>query len=221
MINIKPEAQSILARDQSFAAVATIGIVASQWWIMTDLQIRAHWVLSTSATILLTAIVVVYLMRKQQWRIRRGIELTLALLLVAGDMLNLIALTRQAFFLERPTGAIELLFTGAVLWVMNVLVFGLFYWLLDGGGPELRASGVTREHDFAFPQQTDSVSSALGWYPGFGDYLYLAFTGATTFGPTDAMPYTHRAKGAMAVEGAMALVTLGVIIARAVSLVTT
>jgi len=215
---MKPEPQSILARDQSLAALATLGIMAGQWWVMTDLQIREQWVLSTAAIVLLAAVVVVYLVRRRQWRMRRGIELTLATLLILGDVLNLLALARQAFFLDRPDGAIELLFTGVVLWIMNVLVFALFYWLLDGGGPELRATGRAREADFVFPQQTDSDNSPAGWYPSFGDYLYLAFTGAASFGPTDAMPYTLRAKAAMAIEGALALATLGVIIARAVNL---
>jgi hypothetical protein len=214
------ESQSVLARDQSFAALAAAGIVAGQWWIMTDLGIHWHWVLSIATLVLLAAAIVAYLVRGRRFRLRRGIELTLASLLIVGDVLNLVALARQAFFLERPQGALELLFTGAVLWVMNVLVFGLFYWLLDAGGPELRAMGKTREYDFVFPQQTDSQNTPTDWFPSFGDYLYLAFTGATSFGPTDAMPYTRRAKAAMAVEGALALVTLGVIIARAVSLAT-
>jgi len=217
---MKREPQRVLAHDQLFAAVAALGIVAGQWWIMIDLQIQWHWVLPTVATVMFAAIVIVYLVRRRQWRLRRGIEISLAGLLVVGDCLNLFALARQAFFLSRPEGAIELLFTGAVLWVMNVLVFGVFYWLLDAGGPDLRASGLVQQHDFIFPQQTDPENSPTDWYPSFGDYLYLAFTGATSFGPTDAMPYTRRAKAAMAVEGALALVTLGVIIARAVSLVT-
>jgi hypothetical protein len=217
---MKPEAQSILARDQTFAALAALGIVAGQWWIMTDLGIQGHWMLSTAAIVMLAAIAVTYLVRKRQWRVRRGIEIALAALLVLGDILNLLALARQAFFLSRPTAALELLFTGAILWVMNVLIFGIFYWLLDGGGPDLRALGEAKRPDFMFPQQVDPDTAPIGWYPSFGDYLYLAFTAATSFGPTDAMPYTRRAKAAMAVEGALALITLGVIIARAVSLAT-
>ena len=217
---MRPEPQTVLARDQAFAALAALGIVAGQWWIMDDLKIQGHWMLSTAAIILLAAIAVTYLVRKRQWRMRRGIEITLAGLLVIGDILNLLALARQAFFLARPEGAMELLFTGAILWVMNVLIFGIFYWLLDGGGPDLRAMGKAKQADFMFPQQLDPDTAPSEWYPSFGDYLYLAFTAATSFGPTDAMPYSRRAKAAMAVEGALALVTLGVIIARAVSLAT-
>ena len=217
---MRPEPQTVVARDQAFAALAALGIVAGQWWIMTDLGIRWHWMLSTVTVVMLAAIVVVYLVRRRQWRVRRGIEIALAGLLVLGDILNLFALARQAFFLDRPEGAMELLFTGAVLWIMNVLIFGIFYWLLDGGGPDRRAVGEAGPADFMFPQQIDPSTAPSDWYPSFADYLYLAFTAATSFGPTDAMPYTRRAKAAMAVEGGLALVTLGVIIARAVSLAT-
>lgn len=217
---MRPEPQTMLARDQSFATLCVVGIVAGQWWIMHDLQIRGQWILSTLTGVLLGVVVVFYLVRRRKWRIRRGIELVLAGLLVLGNVLNLLALARQAFFLSKPEAALELLFTGAILWLMNVLIFGLYYWLLDAGGPDLRASGQGREPDFVFPQQGDPDHTADDWYPGFGDYLYLAFTAATSFGPTDAMPYTRRAKAAMAIEGGLALITLGVIIARAVSLAT-
>jgi len=217
---MKTAAQDVLVRDQSFATLCVIGIVAGQGWIMHDLQIHGQWILSTVAALMLAAIVVGYLVRRRRWRVRRGMELALSALLVLGNILNLVALARQAFFLAKPQAALELLFTGAILWIMNVLIFGLVYWLLDAGGPDLRAAGKEHEADFVFPQQNDPDPASDGWYPGFGDYLYLAFTAATSFGPTDAMPYSRRAKAAMAVEGGLALVTLGVIIARAVSLAT-
>jgi hypothetical protein len=100
---------------------------------------------------------------------------------------------------------------------MNVLVFGLVYWVIDGGGPEARGSAEPIMRDWVFPQESDD-RNASPWRPMFGDYLYLGFTGAIAFGPTDAMPYSRRAKAAMALEGVLALAILGVIIARGVSL---
>jgi hypothetical protein len=139
------------------------------------------------------------------------------LLLIAANCLNLVALTGQALF-DAPSGASELLFTGIILWTMNVLVFGLVYWVIDGGGPEARSGAGPISPDWVFPQATDNKNAPDAWRPKFGDYLYLGFTGAIAFGPTDAMPYSHRAKAAMALEGALALAILGVIIARGVSL---
>jgi uncharacterized membrane protein (DUF373 family) len=219
-VAVQPETQAILARDKSFAAVILLGIVAGQWWMMNDLSVQDHWVLAALVLVELTAVVIAYFLRPNQRRLRRAIELGVAGFLVSVNLFNLAALARQAFFTARPAGAIELLFTGMVLWIMNVMAFALFYWLIDGGGPELRATGRACEVDFVFPQQNDSEHARPDWYPSFGDYLYLAFTAASSFGPTDAMPYTRRAKAAMALEGAIALATLGVIIARAVSLAT-
>jgi hypothetical protein len=217
---VQPEPEAVLARDKSFAAVALLGIVAGQWWMMNDLRVQDHWVLAALVLVELTAVVIAYFLRPSERRLRRALEVIVAGFLVIVNLFNLAAIARQAFFTARPAGAIELLFTGMVLWIMNVLAFALFYWLIDGGGPELRATGTACKPDFVFPQQNDAEHSHPDWYPSFGDYLYLAFTAASSFGPTDAMPFTRRAKAAMALEGAIALATLGVIIARAVSLAT-
>jgi hypothetical protein len=212
-----PESHKTLMRDETFAALVAAGIVACQWWIMTDLRIPAKWYVVGAGTVLVVALAFIQLLRAQEKRVRRGVRLGLVLLLIAANCLNLVALTAQALF-DAPSGATELLFTGIVLWIMNVLVFGLVYWVIDGGGPELRAGEAPVIRDWVFPQETDGKAVPSAWRPVFGDYLYLGFTGAIAFGPTDAMPYSRRAKAAMAVEGALALGILGVIIARGVSL---
>jgi uncharacterized membrane protein len=55
------------------------------------------------------------------------------------------------------------------------------------------------------------------WSPGFIDYLYLAFTNATAFSPTDTMPMSPRAKLLMMVQAAISLLTVALVAARAVS----
>jgi uncharacterized membrane protein len=211
------ESRKTLLRDETFAAIVAAGIVACQWWIMTDLRIPAKWYVVVLGAVLIVALLFMQLLRAQEDRARRGVRVGLVLLLIVANCLNLVALTAQALF-DAPSGAAELLFTGIVLWTMNVLVFGMLYWAIDGGGPEARAGADATEPDWAFPQESDARTAPSAWRPMFGDYLYLGFTGAIAFGPTDAMPYTRRAKAAMAVEGALALAILGVIIARGVSL---
>ena len=211
-----PASQNALLRDEVFAAVVAVGIVACQWWIMDDLRVPAKWAAPGLATALIGALLFVSLLHGRQGAARAGLRFGLVGVLVIANVVDLLALGAQAFFHATP-GAIELLFTGLILWVMNVLVFGLFYWVLDGGGPEVRASDELFVRDFVFPQQSDDTTPS-DWRPAFGDYLYLGFTGAIAFGPTDAMPYTRRAKAAMTVEAAIAFATLGVVIARAVSL---
>jgi len=110
-----------------------------------------------------------------------------------------------------------LLAAGGIVWVSNVIAFGLLYWELDSGGPAVRAHGLPRYPDFAFPQQLTPELAPPNWRPKFVDYLYLGFTGATAFSPTDAMPLRPWNKIAMMAQSAISLAILGLVIARAVN----
>ena len=109
----------------------------------------------------------------------------------------------------------ELLASGALVWVGNNLVFGVVYWLMDGGGPIARTR-LTVPVDFAFTQHINPEMGP-GWRPVFLDYLHLGFTNATAFSPTDVMPLTHRAKYAMLVQATIALALFALVVARAVN----
>ena len=110
----------------------------------------------------------------------------------------------------------DLILAGVVLWVTNVLLFGLWFWELDRGGPLARLKDP-EEPDFLFPQMTEPTL-AKGWEPNLVDYLYVSFTNATAFSPTDAMPLTRTAKLLMAAQALTALVTVGLVVARAVNI---
>ena len=93
--------------------------------------------------------------------------------------------------------------SGIALWIVNVAVFALLYWELDGGGPEARAEGYRgRYPDLVFPQQQPDQAglASPGWKPSFYDYAYVSFTSSIAFSPTDAMPYSRRAKLVMGIE---------------------
>ena len=110
----------------------------------------------------------------------------------------------------------ELLASGAVVWLGNILAFSMLYWLIDGGGPIARSrhSGPV---DFAFTQHMSPELAPPGWRPVFLDYLHLGFTNATAFSPTDVMPLSLRAKYTMVVQSTVALVLFGLVVARAVN----
>lgn len=112
--------------------------------------------------------------------------------------------------------ALILLTSGALIWATNVIVFGLWYWQLDRGGPLAVAQCAPGHRDFVFPQQQDDRLS--GWEPRFPDYLYLAYTNATAFSPTDVMPYTVRAKMIMMFQSGISLIVIALVIARAIGL---
>ena len=95
------------------------------------------------------------------------------------------------------------------------MVFALAFWELDRGGPHRRGSSDERAPDFLFPQASMSVERS--WTPAFADYLYVAFTNASAFSPTDAMPLTHRAKYLMLIQALSSLVTVVLVTARAVN----
>jgi hypothetical protein len=113
------------------------------------------------------------------------------------------------------TQAPLLLRAGIHMWCMNVLLFGLWFWELDGGGPLARRQENTRR-DFVFPQETMEGGSA--WQPHFLDYLYVAYTNATAFSPTDAMPLSIWAKILMMVQSAASLLVAILVVARAVNI---
>jgi uncharacterized membrane protein len=111
-----------------------------------------------------------------------------------------------------------LILSGAVLWVTNVLLFAVWFWEMDRGGPVARHLNLHAMVDFEFPQMDDPQFAPDGWRPGFLDYLYLSLTNSTAFSPTDTMPLTHTAKIVMAIQSLTALLTVGLVIARAVNI---
>jgi hypothetical protein len=109
-----------------------------------------------------------------------------------------------------------LLKAGIHMWSLNVLVFGLWFWELDNGGPVARANAGPEGRDFLFPQQ--QMPEYATWQPRFLDYLYVSFTNATAFSPTDALPLSRWAKVLMALESAASLVLAIMVAARAINI---
>ena len=110
-----------------------------------------------------------------------------------------------------------LLGRGAALWVTNVLVFSLWYWELDRGGAAERAAATGIPPSFGFPEEAMPELVAPGWTPRYPDYLYLAFTNATAFSPTDTLPVRTWAKMALMAQGSISLLIAIMVIARAIN----
>ena len=111
-----------------------------------------------------------------------------------------------------------LLVSGGVIWLTNVIAFGLWYWEFDRGGPVARANAERMYPDFQFVQMASPGLAPPDWEPAFADYLYLSFTNATAFSPTDTMPLSRWAKLAMTVQAAVSIVTVALVVARAVNI---
>jgi hypothetical protein len=110
-----------------------------------------------------------------------------------------------------------LLAAGAAIWLTNVIVFGLAYWEFDRGGPAVRASGERAFPDFLFAQMQTPELAPPDWEPAIADYMYLSFTNATAFSPTDVLPLSRWAKLLMLVQSAVALAVVVLVVARAVN----
>jgi uncharacterized protein DUF1345 len=111
-----------------------------------------------------------------------------------------------------------LLRAGIHMWSLNVLVFALWFWELDNGGPAARRTAGPEGRDFLFPQQASPELTVPGWQPRFLDYLYVSFTNATAFSPTDTMPLSRWAKMLMLLESAASLVLALMVAARAINI---
>jgi uncharacterized membrane protein len=181
------------------------------------LTIGPGWPLPAAEIVVLAALVVAARGGREARRSRRA---AIVLVLVAA-LANLVALGfLTGYLLEGgQTRGANLLDGGVLIWATNLLLFAVLYWELDRGGP--RRTDATRAPmvpDFLFPQMSDGTYAAPGWKPGFGDYLYVSLTNQTAFSPTDTMPLTPRVKTLMAIQGLAALITTGVIVARAVNI---
>jgi hypothetical protein len=115
------------------------------------------------------------------------------------------------------TSAPALLRDAALLWVINVATFAVWYWEVDGGGPAQRYSGANRSEDFLFPQANLGGKTARAWSPSFLDYLFLAFNTSTAFSPTDTAFLSRRTKVLMMVQALLSLVILAVLVGRAIN----
>jgi hypothetical protein len=113
----------------------------------------------------------------------------------------------------------QLLLSGGVVWLANVIAFGLAFWELDSGGPVARALAAARSKpDFQFPQDENKELAREGWSPRLWDYFYVSLTNAMAFSPTDAMPLTRPAKTIMASESTLSAITILLVAARAVNI---
>jgi hypothetical protein len=131
---------------------------------------------------------------------------------------SLYLLIRTLIYDAKSVDGQQLLFSSVAIWATNIIVFGLWYWEIDRGGPDDRLETEHAAPDFLFPQMTAPGCTYEGWTPFFIDYLYVAFTNATAFSPTDTMPLTPVAKVLMMLQSICSLATIAIVASRAVNI---
>lgn len=184
-------------------------LVGLPWWI---------WLLVAVPSLLLT-IDLLLTVRGTGLVRSRSAALALLGLLVLGNLLALGLLVGGLVTTSAAElGGGELLLTGFAIWTADVIVFGVLFWELDGGGPAARIVRPERSTpDFQFPQDENPQLAPTGWGPVVWDCLYLSLTNSIAFSPTDAMPLSLRAKAAMGLEAGISAVTILLVAARAVN----
>ncbi len=148
---------------------------------------------------------------------RRTVALALVAVITAANVLALVALVTSLLNAQEKSGG-ELLLKGATIWSTNVITFGLLFWEFDRGGPIRRREPDPGPRDFQFPQDENAALAEPGWHPRLADYVYISFTNAIAFSPTDAMPLTRKAKMMMLSESAISATTVLLVAARAVNI---
>lgn len=207
--------------EPRWPAMLALLAVGGLWLAMPEsLSVGPDWLLITVVTVLLIPTI---------WTRRRGLDDLNKFLgyvvtsIVTVDMVWSLGLLVAALPLHRES-PLDLLRSAAALWITNILVFALWYWRLDAGGPRARElRGVHTDGAFLFPQMTlhhqgKRDPPEQSWSPGFVDYLFLAFNTSTAFSPTDSPVLSTWAKLLMMTQALISFATVALLAARAVNI---
>ncbi|WP_238013051.1 DUF1345 domain-containing protein [Dactylosporangium sp. AC04546] len=201
------------------AALAIAVAIAIHMILPPDLAPRPRWLLPALESLLLVTVVAVNPLRiNREARILRPLSIGLVAVLSLVTAWS-VALLVRALFHHGGLAPEHLLLWGGAIWLTNVIVFALWFWEADRGGPAARAEGRTPHPDFLFTQMQVPELADRDWEPTFVDYLYVSFTNATAFSPTDTMPMSTWAKLLMLSEALTSLVTVLLVVARAVNVI--
>ncbi len=201
------------------AQLTAVVAIALQLTLPDRLTVGPTWLLPALEVlmIIVLAISTVHLRLEDNHPRRRVGAIALIALVTAANILSLYLLAHYLLH-NNVTKGRELIGSGVLIWLTNFLIFALWYWELDRGGPGRRAEGSDGPPDFLFPQMADDNIEPVNWRPQFIDYLYVSLTNATAFSPTDTMPLSPMAKSVMGVQSLVSLVTIGLIVSRAINI---
>ncbi|MFF7240522.1 DUF1345 domain-containing protein [Streptomyces collinus] len=215
-----PAWQRATRGEPRWAVTAVILVaVAIQLMLPHRLALQPYWVLPVLELVLLAGLVAANPHRVEpRTRPLRWLGLALMGLVSLANGWAAVRLVADLVAGRAGTDAVPLLLTGGGIWLTNVIVFALWYWEWDRGGPMARVLGQRQYADFLFVQMQSPESAPPDWEPAFLDYLYLSFTNSTAFSPTDVMPLSRWAKMLMMLQSSVSLATVVLVVARAVNI---
>lgn len=196
------------------ALVAMLAVGCLYWALPERLSVGPGWLLLAILLVLVIALAISY--RRGHYNVAR------ILTFAANGAITIAMIASLAFLIQgipqHRDPAQTLLRAATALWVTNVLVFALWYWKLDAGGPLNRESRRGRlDSSFLFPQMLSQEGGETSWSPHFMDYLFLAFNTSTAFSPTDTAVLSRWAKAGMMAQSLISLTIVALLAARAVN----
>jgi hypothetical protein len=220
LVGAEADAEAFARRDPVWGPqIVLAGAIVLDLTLPSKLTIGPIWLLPVLEAIVLVGLTAVAPQPHMRHSpLRRKISLGLIGLVSAANILSLYLLCHFLLHTGKVVSGDLLIRSGIALWVTNVLLFGLWYWELDRGGPLERRRHTGAYPDFLFPQMTERGIAPPHWMPRLVDYLYVSLTNATAFSPTDTMPLTQTAKALMGAQALAALATIGLVVARAVNI---
>ncbi|HVW41913.1 MAG TPA: hypothetical protein VHC18_11255 [Amycolatopsis sp.] len=205
--------------EHRWPALAIVaGTIALQLLLPSQLVVRPRWLLPA-----VTGLLMVVLLLVNPGRLSKRTPLDRA---VALGVVAIVSIANGASAVQLVTGIVNgsianrpgpVLLSAAIVYWTNIVAFSLWYWEFDRGGPAQRAMGAAEYPDLMFPQMANPELAPKDWEPAYPDYLYLSFTNATAFSPTDVMPLRPWAKATMMLQAAISLMLALLVVAWAVS----
>jgi hypothetical protein len=202
------------------ASIAVVVAIALQVVLPQRLDLVPRWLLpSLEGALGLVLLVTSPSRRGREPGLLRVVSIGIIALINAANLVSLAYLVNDLLFPKNAgiTGRV-LVYASVPVWLTNIIVFALWYWELDRGGPGLRVTDRRRDPDFLFPQMTAPGAVRGDWCPSFLDYFYVSFTNVTAFSPTDTMPLTAWAKLLMMIQSLASLLTVALVVSRAVNI---
>ncbi|WP_256069916.1 MULTISPECIES: hypothetical protein [unclassified Streptomyces] len=201
------------------ATCAVLAVLAIQLTLPARVSVQPRLLMPVVEFALLICLTVLNPHRiERRSPVYRMLSLTLTLTIGGANAYSAVRLISGLVGGTEGDSARSLLLTGGGIWLVNTVIFALLYWELDRGGPAARAHGEHPVPDFLFVQMQSPELAPPQWEPAFLDYFYLSFTNSTAFSPTDVMPVTRTVKALMLVQAAVSLLTVVLVVARAVNI---
>ena len=203
------------------ASIAILVASGIALYLPSQYTLGPHWLFPAIAVAILVPLSIAAPHRvASESRLVQAAALSLIGVLMLSNIVSLGRLIQLLVFEPKNVVGSSLLASAVGIWLTNVIVFALWYWELDRGGPDERLESGHRSPDFLFPQMSTPGCAAPNWSPTFLDYLYIAFTNATAFSPTDTLPLSRWAKVLMLIQSTSSLLTVTLVAARAVNILT-